>query len=70
MILLLFFPWCFSFSCFFGDVITCVFLLVKIIVVVILSHLPPLHVHSIMNLVGVDVLEYAHLFIALPLLRV
>jgi hypothetical protein len=69
MILLLFFPWCFFFSYFFGDALVHVFMHVKVTTIVILSHFPPLHVHSIVNLVGANILEYAYLLIALPLLH-
>jgi len=58
------------FLMFFCDVIVHVVLLVKVKIIVILSHFPPLHVHSIMSLVGADVLEYAHLLPTLPLLHV
>jgi hypothetical protein len=43
---------------------------VKVTTIVILSHFPPLHVHLVVNLVGANILEYAYLFDALPLLHV
>lgn len=70
MIFPLFFLWCSSFSCFFCDALVCVFMHVKVTTIVILSHFPPLHVHLVVNLVGANILEYAYLFDALPLLHV
>jgi hypothetical protein len=54
----------------FCDALELMFLPIKVIVVMILTHFPPFHVHSIMSLVGVNVLKHAHLLVALPLLPI
>lgn len=61
MLFFSFFVWCFWIS---------VYLLIEVIAVMILSHFPPFHVHSIMSLMGVNVLIHAHLLIAMPLLPI